>query len=42
MNNYVSWVYNELLKKIQSAETNISDNSDDIYRINGFVGFDGQ
>lgn len=42
MNNYVSWVYSELLKKIQSAESNISDNSDDIYRINGFVGFDGQ
>ena len=42
MNNYVSWVYSELLKKIQSAETNISTNSDDIYRINGFVGFDGQ
>lgn len=42
MNNYVSWVYSELLKKIQSAETNITTNSEDIYRMNGFVGFDGQ
>lgn len=42
MNNYVSWVYSELLKKIQTAETTISEKSEDIYRINGFVGFDGQ
>ena len=42
MNNYISWVYSELLGRIQTAENNISDNSDDIYRINGFVGFDGQ
>lgn len=42
MNNYVSWVYSELLKRIQTAETNISTNSEDIYRMNGFVGFDGQ
>lgn len=42
MNNYVSWVYSELLKRIQTAETNITTNSEDIYRMNGFVGFDGQ
>lgn len=42
MNNYVSWVYSELLKRIQTAETNITTNSEDIYRTNGFVGFDGQ
>ena len=42
MNNYVSWVYSELLKRIQTAETNITTNSEDIYRMNGFAGFDGQ
>ena len=31
-----------LLKRIQTAETNITTNSEDIYRMNGFVGFDGQ
>lgn len=49
MNNYVSWVYGELLRmygellqKIQAAETDISINGGDISNLYGFVGFDGQ
>lgn len=42
MNNYISWVYNTLLKSIQGAETDISINGGEIERINGFVGYDGQ
>ena len=40
MNNYVSWVYSELLKRIQTAETNITINSEDIdllYLVRGLL-----
>lgn len=49
MNNYVSWVYGELLRmygellqKIQAAESDISINGGDITNLYGIVGFDGQ
>jgi len=42
MNNYVSWVYNTLLQRVQAAETDISVNGGDVTRLYGFVGYDGQ
>lgn len=42
LNNYVSWVYSSLLKRVQASETDISILGGDIDRINGFVGYDGQ
>lgn len=42
INNYITWVYNTLLKMIQGAETDISINGGEIERLNSFVGYDGQ
>ena len=42
LNNYVTWVYNTLIQRVQAAETDISINGGDISNLYGFVGFDGQ
>ena len=42
MNNYITWVYNTLLQRVQSAETDISINGGDITRLYDYVGYDGQ
>lgn len=42
MNNYISWVYGELLPRIQAAESDIGINGADITNLYSFVGFDGQ
>lgn len=42
MNNYITWVYNTLLQRVQGAETDISINGGDITKLYGYVGYDGQ
>lgn len=42
INNYITWVYNSLLQRLQAAETDISINGGEIERLNSFVGYDGQ
>lgn len=42
LNNYVTWVYNSLLQRVQASESDIGINGADITRLYDFVGYDGQ
>ena len=42
MNNYITWVYNTLIQRVQAAESDISINGADITNLYSHVGYDGQ